>query len=570
MFKKVALWFAALTLIPGQLPAKGADSPTDLAVLKRPAVVRILTGCEGKFAYKEGKGSGSYSIDTVFTGTGFFISPDGYIATNAHLVDRQSCESGLWARLAENIVRDVRNNPEKVPNALKNRIGLIAFNAGNDSEAMAAIAKELKEYFNSETLKESFKQKGKVQLAGEEFKYVKAYELTEFGKDYEVKKTAEPTVKPQPDYGGKDVAIIKIDGVTAAPTLKLGDSATVREENPVKVIGYPGAADISMKSLPKASITDGKISAIKDWANDVQVLQVDVLVASGSSGSPVLNSNGEVIGMIVGYNRDLSSNDRIPFAIPVNTIKEFVGQAGATVNQESATDKLFQDGLDFLGKQDYHAAEDKFEQVKRSFPQHSEVDNLLSLTQQKRNESVKRQKELMPIILPIAGASGLAVLGIAYFLLRSRSQQHLRLADGVTTGISEPSQTRVESPKVSDFFRRTVVKQPFLDLKNAQGQSHRFYLRKPEHRLGRDRQWADLYLPDQGWEVVSRQHALLQQEETNYRIFDYKSSNRVLVNGVPIPEDGYLLQNDDELKIGYDPKTQVTIAYTNPGQQRSA
>jgi ABC transport system ATP-binding/permease protein len=78
-----------------------------------------------------------------------------------------------------------------------------------------------------------------------------------------------------------------------------------------------------------------------------------------------------------------------------------------------------------------------------------------------------------------------------------------------------------------------------------------------------------LYLPDEGWEVVSRQHATLKREGSDYRIFDNHSANKVLINGNPIPDEGYLLRDDDELKIGHDPKSVVSIAYSNPSHQRS-
>ncbi len=62
-----------------------------------------------------------------------------------------------------------------------------------------------------------------------------------------------------------------------------------------------------------------------------------------------------------------------------------------------------------------------------------------------------------------------------------------------------------------------VSPKPFLELNN-QGQILRFELQKDEHRLGRDRDWADLEVP-LNWEVFSRKQAVFKKEGEDYRNF---------------------------------------------------
>jgi TolA-binding protein len=474
------------------------------------------------------------------------------------MVAKEFCEkSELLKALIQSILED---NPENLPSQLKS---LIARLGRDSSEALnQKIRGDIEKLFQYQP--NSNKTIRNVYLTGDQNRDTRRI--------YDIKKNAElPATQSFADEG-KDVAVIKINGITAAPTLRFANSDDVREEDLIKVIGYPTLADeeVSEQSWAKASVTAGKISAVKDTKrSDVRIFQVDVAVTPGHSGSPLLNSKGEVIG-IISWRWEEGNGDTIPVAITSNTAKEFVRQAGAPLDVESSSDRLFREGLEFYEKGDYDGAKSKFEEVKRTFPQHSEVDEFLTKTQQKRNEVLDRDRKQAPIIWGLVGLGSFAALAAAYFWLHNRKRQP-SFETGLAPSGVEPLPTRAAAPsKISSFFRpSTVVSQPFLELKNASDKHQRFYLRKSEHRLGRDRRWADLYLPDEGWEVVSRQHATLKREGSDYRIFDNHSANKVLINGNPIPDEGYLLRDDDELKIGHDPKSVVSIAYSNSSHQRS-
>ncbi|AOZ92063.1 S1C family serine protease [Paenibacillus crassostreae] len=129
-----------------------------------------------------------------------------------------------------------------------------------------------------------------------------------------------------------DLAVLKIEGDTSFPILPLGDSdaATVGEE--VVAIGNPQGFD--------HTVTSGVLSA-KERSIDIaaedgsgtntykHLLQTDASINSGNSGGPLLNLNGEVIGMNVAVSADAQG---IGFAIPTSVIKEVVEQLES--NQE--------------------------------------------------------------------------------------------------------------------------------------------------------------------------------------------------------------------------------------------
>src|SRR4051812_20302794 len=80
------LFIILLMLVCAINSAHAQDAPShgqQLALLSKPAVVRIYALYQGEFRF----GSSDFVVGIGGSGSGFFISPEGYIATNAHVVD---------------------------------------------------------------------------------------------------------------------------------------------------------------------------------------------------------------------------------------------------------------------------------------------------------------------------------------------------------------------------------------------------------------------------------------------------------------------------------------------------
>ncbi|CAM4269179.1 trypsin-like peptidase domain-containing protein [Paenibacillus alkaliterrae] len=117
-----------------------------------------------------------------------------------------------------------------------------------------------------------------------------------------------------------DLAVLKVTGDKAFPTLPLGNSDSIDIGDWVIAIGNPYGFD--------HTVTVGVLSA-KERPIDIQdtqgernykhLLQTDASINPGNSGGPLLNVNGEVIGI----NTAVSSQAQgIGFAIPTSTIQE--------------------------------------------------------------------------------------------------------------------------------------------------------------------------------------------------------------------------------------------------------
>ena len=120
-----------------------------------------------------------------------------------------------------------------------------------------------------------------------------------------------------------DLAIIKVKEVKGTgidvPALPLGDSDAVQIGETIYVAGNPQGLE--------GTFSDGIISAIRGDSTD-KVFQMTAPISQGSSGGPVLNDKGEVIGISVATFRD---GQNLNFAIPVNYLKQLAKRANIPI-----------------------------------------------------------------------------------------------------------------------------------------------------------------------------------------------------------------------------------------------
>ena len=112
-----------------------------------------------------------------------------------------------------------------------------------------------------------------------------------------------------------DLALLKVT-VSGVTPLSLGDSDTVNIGAKVYVAGNP-------KGL-EGTFSDGLISRRERYPK--KRLQMTAPISPGSSGGPVLNSAGKVIGISVSVHRALDAQN-LNFAIPSNYLKALLGEA---------------------------------------------------------------------------------------------------------------------------------------------------------------------------------------------------------------------------------------------------
>ena len=115
-----------------------------------------------------------------------------------------------------------------------------------------------------------------------------------------------------------DLAVIKIDTSTPLPTVKMGNSDTSQVGDWVEAIGSPFA----LAQTVTAGIISAKNRTIDQGAPGQfqHFIQTDAAINPGNSGGPLLNMNGEVIGVNTAIYTQSAGYQGIGFAMPSNTV----------------------------------------------------------------------------------------------------------------------------------------------------------------------------------------------------------------------------------------------------------
>jgi serine protease Do len=174
---------------------------------------------------------------------------------------------------------------------------------------------------------------------------------------------------------GRDLALLRIQPAKALPTLRLGDSDQMSAGDRVITIGNPlGMFDYSVSSGDLSQVRPVCSARVVEYAranqqklegyarkkasdlteadrDDIQKLlcqqeltyfQISAPISQGSSGGPLFNQNGEVVGVTTAI---IAAGQNINLAIPTNYLKPMVARPESISLDEFAT-KTKEDGDD--------------------------------------------------------------------------------------------------------------------------------------------------------------------------------------------------------------------------------
>ncbi len=552
--------FALAFTIVAAAEDRQPNQTNQLHMKAKPAVVRILTGYTGQWAWRNRQWQTSY----ISSGSGFIINPNGYIVTNAHVVDdiKQGDDHGkqmLLQTLAQQALQSLGQpvNQYTIANA-------------------AQILNQQAELVSFQRINFVFLQSG--------HRY-----------PYEIKAFGAPLGAGKDLLMGKDVAVIKIE-VKNAPTLKLGNSDQVQVGDAIWVIGYPAAGDseaLDEKSALEPTTNDGKISARKNSADGAPILQTNTSTTHGNSGGPAINDKGEVIGMLTFRGNTVNGQEvqGFNFLVPVNTATEFVRQAG-TEYKESPIDKLWNEGLQNYWQQHYSTAKENFSSVVALFPDHNEAQKLITESQERIAKGEDKSGfsfevtgwKALPIIgfifmIPIAGIAGLIYLlkkrkiALPFGKLASLSQpfrpQPMQFAPAgqvpmpsnpfptTATSTSNPAKTeRFGTPAPTE--RLDAVKLPKLVCTAGALAGQEFIIVQDTY-IGRDQSRSQIVPPEPR---VSSHHLLVQFINGRLTARDLSSTNGTFLNremSKRVTEAE--LKDGDVLTLGGQGSTEFTVRF---------
>jgi S1-C subfamily serine protease len=122
-----------------------------------------------------------------------------------------------------------------------------------------------------------------------------------------------------------DVAVLRLETKEELPTVALGNSDQARVGQWVLAIGSPFGLNQTVthgiiSARERGQVSLGSTIRIKDF------LQTDAAINPGSSGGPLVNLDGEVIGLNTAIASQSGSNSGVAFSIPVNLVKRVMRQ----------------------------------------------------------------------------------------------------------------------------------------------------------------------------------------------------------------------------------------------------
>ncbi len=540
------LLFTLSTLLfsaPGVQAAKSKppDNATRIAEIAKPGVVFIETIIEAdvsaphalydenfQFYPDPNGGTINFHSQTGVEGSGFIVTPDGYIVTNAHVVKFTDQYKKLMilktvaSKEAEDKVKKGEISSAEVPYFER---GLFMY-----------LLRNAQVYNVSESV---------YSLLG---KSVPGVAVLQKGKQCEIKKAGDPSGTGT----GKDVAILKMESSVELPTVKLGDSSKVSTGEKVYCVGYPGVATyhpyLKGMSATIPTVTAGIISAIKKMPGGWSVLQTDAALTHGNSGGPAFNEKGEVVGIATFVSIDYNTGEAVQgfnFLVPVNLAIEFLKEVGVTPHQ-GQLDKIYQKALNYYWNGQYSKALKEFTIVNQLYPAHPYANQYILKCRQEIEAG--HDKKEVPMFLYVIIALLVVLAVAAYFVFKSPLSLSLKKATAADSG-SAPDAESVAS--AGETVIMGVPKTPHAYLiEEDSGKTHKV---GKDTTIGRA-PTNDVVLSSP---AVSKEHARIKYEDEKFVLYDLASTNGTFVNGSKIIKR--TLRDGDEVMFG-DIKMRFKVA----------
>src|SRR5689334_23765202 len=226
-----------------------------------------------------------------------------------------------------------------------------------------------------------------------------------------------------------DVALLRVE---APPNLVRPlslDRTSPQEGESIVVIGNPFGLE--------GSVTNGIVSAVRDIPGFGRIIQITAPISPGSSGSPVVNMQGQVIGVAT---LQVAGGQSVNFAIPseriaqlqvatMMSLSDLVAASGR--NKRAKAVQLFRDGLSFLSKDDCEKALPYFEKAVESDSNYAEAWAQSGFCNEKLGKHAEALEASKKAVVLRPSAESYFNIGLANYYLK----QYKEAADGYRQSI---------------------------------------------------------------------------------------------------------------------------------------
>ena len=515
------------------------DDVGKMAYTVKPAVVRVNAYATGQFRYTPSTISevesqlhadgfdfaaralpaSETALDTGAggSGSGFIIHPDGVIVTCGHVVQPTRDDALLRRELLRNgaIATLLRHFPVENLRSIHRGDGLDRY------INYVATAGQL----------QNVRVVNEVELSnGEKLPFrIRSY-------------------SPPLNERGTDLALLQIDRKNL-PAIRLADSDTARVGDSIWAVGYPAVASssddviggwLSRDSDLEATVSPGNVTAIKRNIANVPVLQSNVAIYRGNSGGPVVNRDGDVIGISTWGHTDA---EQIKFLVPSIVARDMLQSSRVVINTDGEMGRHYRAALDAAADGNWSKANGEVAIASSMFK--GSPDLIRFGHDADRALKTMPPWRLHPVATGVAGAfAGVALIG-GTLLLTTRQRTKLPIppeaAGTVETVV--PNEGGLASRMLGRF---TIL--------NGSRAGQRLGLGGSGIRIGRESAICEIVLENP---KVSRLHAEVVSIDGKVMLIDRNSSNGTYVNDQKI--DKRFLEDGDIIYFGG--RNAVAVAY---------
>ncbi len=398
----------------------------EILLRAKPATVLVVSEVSSEVTLNCGAGERKVAPNPFReTGTGWFVDSNGWVVTNAHVV-QPAYQPPPWV---------VNEQAQKavVAACVYEELGKQGIAPGQrpDLEDQLRRAAMARAYPNA-----------RVELKPVIFILMaNGFRLAAKVEKY------SPPVSTQMGAGvmsGRDLALLSVEAAEM-PAFKLAESKNVKIGDPIHILGFPGVVLthelLNATAKVEASVTNGAISGFKQDVQNQPVIQTDAPAAWGNSGGPAVNAQGDIAGVLTFVSLAPGAEGSIVqgfnFIIPADAVKEFLRGTKVDLADKSPFNDKWFSGLRKFFTDDWKGALIDIAAADRLQPEFPDLRRLMAEAEDKIKNPPPRPFPWRPVggivaFLIVAAAAVVGMRRRRWNRLLITPADLLRLSSGAT------------------------------------------------------------------------------------------------------------------------------------------
>ncbi len=414
--------------------------------IDKPAIVRIITTLNGSLTvHFPNQTSATFPLNggkykLVLSGSGAFISSHGDILTADHVVQPPhdaSTDNTLQSLASEDVANYINQNFTLATPVTSDDVYASLIGGVFPSDA----------HYDTPT--------SEVYLSTDYSGLINAFTMASIPQYLHA---PVDKIEGSSPVDKNDVAIVHVK-MEDTPSIRLGDSSNVAEQDNLTIIGFPGNGDLGDPDNPDptayltSSINQIYVSSIKLNSNGGTLIQVGGNVEHGDSGGPALDNNGNIVGIVSFLNQDGDSPIGTSFLQASSSAQDITSTLSSLDLAPGKFQKEWEQAFTQYTSTStghWHKADSDFLAIQQNYPAFQVVASFKSYTsEQAKHENLQKSSSQPPyLLLLLLLVVIIIILALTWFLLSRRKKNQLATAAAAQSPMFYASNT----PPAPNFY----------------------------------------------------------------------------------------------------------------------